>query len=69
MTHFIGKYFTYHKVLWEDEPNLRGSEIEEEVKKVLRYRVTWEAPHVKPGMSWADEVVKVSPNELKTRKE
>jgi len=35
MTHFFGKYFTYHKVLWEDEQNLRGNEIENEVRKVL----------------------------------
>ncbi|WP_456469395.1 respiratory nitrate reductase subunit gamma [Archaeoglobus sp.] len=64
MTHFFGKYFTYHKVLWEDEPNLRGGEIEKEVKKVLRYRISWSAPHMKPGMTWADEVLKVSPNEI-----
>ncbi len=68
MTHFVGKYFTYHKVLWEDEPNLSGSELEEEVKRVLRYRVTWSAPHMKPGMTWADEVLKVSPNELRVWK-
>ncbi len=64
MTHFIGKYFTYHKVLWEDEPNLRGSEIEKTVREVLKYKVTWSAPHMKPGMTWADEVLKVSPGEI-----
>lgn len=64
MTHFFAKYFTYHKVLWEDAPNLRGSEIEKKVKKALGYRVSWNAPHVKPGMAWADEVLKVGPNEL-----
>ena len=28
MTHFVGKYFTYHKVRWEDHPNIRGSKLE-----------------------------------------
>ena len=28
MTHLFGKYFTYHKVRWEDEPNIKGSKIE-----------------------------------------
>ena len=24
MVHFIGKYFTYHKVIWDDKPGLEG---------------------------------------------
>lgn len=59
MTHFIGKYFTFHKVLWDDEPNLRGSEIEKKVKEVLNYRVSWSAPHIKPGKTWAEEATEV----------
>ncbi len=66
MTHFVAKYFTYHKVLWEDEPNLRGGKVEEDVRTALKYRITWSAPHIKPGMTWADEVLKVDPSELKT---
>ncbi len=68
MTHFIGKYFTYHKVLWEDEPNLKGGELEKEVKNVLTYKVSWAAPHIKPGMSWADEATKVDPSQIETWK-
>ena len=59
MTHFIGKYFTFHKVLWDDEPNFRGSEIERKVKEVLNYRVSWSAPHIKPGKTWAEEATEV----------
>jgi nitrate reductase gamma subunit len=58
MTHFIGKYFTFHKVLWDDEPNLKGSEIERKVKEVLNYRVSWSAPHI-TGKTWAEEVTEV----------
>lgn len=54
MTHFVGKYFTFHKVNWDDEPNLRGSAMEKKVKDVLGYRVSWEAPHVKPGENWVE---------------
>ncbi|HPI32184.1 MAG TPA: hypothetical protein PLR32_02635, partial [candidate division Zixibacteria bacterium] len=44
MTHFVGKYFTYHKVRWEDHPNIRGSRIEAAVAKALGYPLTWSAP-------------------------
>jgi hypothetical protein len=54
MTHLFGKYFTYHKVRWEDEPNFRGSKIEKAVTKALGYRQNWAAPHIKTGGTWAD---------------
>jgi hypothetical protein len=60
MSHFVGKYFTYHKVLWEDEPNLRGSEVEKKVREVLGYKVTWQAPHFTAGRTWAEEATKPS---------
>ena len=52
MSHYVGKYFTFHTVLWDNSPNLRGSAIEQRVKKATSYRptTTWSAPHIKaPG--------------------
>lgn len=52
MSHYVGKYFTFHTVLWDNSPNLRGSKIEDKVKKATSYRPTtsWSAPHIKaPG--------------------
>jgi len=48
MSHYIGKYFAYHKVLWDNEPNLSGSVMEEKVRKSLEYipQDRWSAPHV-----------------------
>lgn len=54
MTHFVGKYFTYHKVRWEDHPNLKGSDLEKSVTEALGNKITWGAPHIKSGGSWAD---------------
>lgn len=54
MTHFVGKYFTYHKVRWEDHPNIRGSRLERAVVDALGYRIDWAAPHIKTGGSWAE---------------
>ncbi len=56
MTHFIAKYFTYHEIRWNDEPNKKGSKIEKEIDKVLQYPVSWSAPHIKGDgkKTWVD---------------
>jgi hypothetical protein len=61
MTHFVGKYFTYHKVRWEDHPNIRGGKIEEAITKALGYRISWSAAHIKPGTTWAQAATDTSP--------
>ncbi|MDR3542875.1 MAG: nitrate reductase gamma subunit [Desulfosporosinus sp.] len=49
MSHYVGKYFTFHTVLWDNSPNIKGSSVEQKVKKALSYRPThsWSAPHIK----------------------
>jgi|Deesub1362B_J571_1020462.scaffolds.fasta_scaffold01159_1 nitrate reductase gamma subunit len=54
MSHFVGKYFTYHTVLWEDEPNIRGGPLEKKIKDLLTYKVSWGAPHIKKGKNWVE---------------
>lgn len=44
MTHFFTKYFTYHKVRWEDtamNEKLKGKLIEQ-----FNYKISWAAPHI-----------------------
>jgi len=50
MGHYVGKYFTYHKILWENEPNVSGSEMEKKVKNALGNRpvTKWAGPHIQP---------------------
>ncbi len=50
MSHYVGKYFSFHKVLWENDPNLPGSEIERKVKEGSSFKPkqTWSAPHWQP---------------------
>ena len=50
MGHYIGKYFTFHKILWENEPNLSGSPMENKVKAALngQAKTTWATSHVEP---------------------
>lgn len=46
MTHFFTKFFTYHKVRWEDEPNVKGAKMQKKIEKQLQHTVTWSAPHI-----------------------
>jgi nitrate reductase gamma subunit len=56
MSHFFTKWFTYHDVRWNDEPNLPGGKIEREVAEELQYPVSWSAPHIRGDgkKTWAD---------------
>jgi nitrate reductase gamma subunit len=56
MSHMFMKYFTYHYVRWEDQPNLKGSKIEAAILKNLGFKPTWAAPHIAADgtKTWVD---------------
>jgi len=56
MMHFIGKYFFYHNIMWDDEMMRRNSPMENDIAAYLQFKMTWAAPHIKKGGSWADQV-------------
>jgi nitrate reductase gamma subunit len=60
MTHFVGKFFTYHMVLWDDAPNLKGSSYEQLIAGLLQRPVAWAAPHIQQGESWAEVATHVA---------
>jgi len=56
MSHMFMKYFMYHRVRWEDEPNVKGSKIEASILKNLGFKPTWSAPHIAGdgAKTWVD---------------
>ncbi|MCB2202268.1 respiratory nitrate reductase subunit gamma [bacterium] len=56
MSHFVAKYFLYHSVRWNDEPNERGSKMEARVIELLGQKIGWSAPHMGTGKTWAEAV-------------
>jgi nitrate reductase gamma subunit len=68
MSHFIGKYFTYHAVRWDDRPLAGNRKIAAALAESLSYRSRWSAGHVAGGRpaSWA-EVVAANPVEREQR--
>ena len=67
MSHFVGKYFTYHAVRWDDAVARRGGSIEKTMAAYLAYRPTWAAPHVTADGSrtWADIAASVPPDKAR----
>ncbi|MCL1879429.1 MAG: respiratory nitrate reductase subunit gamma [Actinomycetia bacterium] len=50
MSHYVGKYFAFHKVLWDNDPNLADSEVRRKIKELEAHKpkTVWVAPHVNP---------------------
>ncbi len=65
MSHFFVKWFTWHQIRWDDEPNVKGGRIEKMIEKALSAPITWAAPHIGADgkKSWAD----VATEEVKDR--
>lgn len=44
----------YHHLRWDGKPNLKGGQIEKEIKKLLTRPVSWSAPHIQAGRMWGE---------------
>jgi nitrate reductase gamma subunit len=55
--HYVAKYFTYHNLRWDDEPNIRGSKLEARAGKLLGRPLSWSSAHIKEGLTWKDNAV------------
>ena len=61
MSHFVGKYFAYHSIRWNDAPNLAGGKEEETINELLKQPVSWAAPHINSDgkKSWAEVATQI----------
>lgn len=48
MSHYVGKFFAFHKVLWDNDPNHKGSKVNEQLVRQSKGAkpATWAAPHI-----------------------
>ncbi len=63
MMHFVGKYFFYHNIMWDDEMMKRGSAMENDIATYLQYKITWGAPHIRQEKSWGEQAGEEPPKE------
>jgi nitrate reductase gamma subunit len=68
MVHFLAKYFTYHKVRWDDREATPGSTLEKRLRGYLDFGVTWSADHIGGGSTWLDVATSL-PEELEKKKD
>ncbi len=57
MSHMFMKYFMYHDIRWDDEPNIRGGDVEKAILGNLERKPTWAGPHIKAedgARTWAE---------------
>lgn len=56
MAHYVGKWFTYHAVRWDDAPLADRSSVMAAIAAQLAWRPTWSAAHIGADgkRSWAD---------------
>lgn len=52
--HYVTKFFAFLWIKWDDRPNFRGSEIESNITELLNKPVSWSAPHIQSGRTWAE---------------
>jgi nitrate reductase gamma subunit len=53
--HYFVKYFTWHKVIWDDSFSKKGSATDKKIEAQLNNIVTWSGPHIVPGKTWLQE--------------
>jgi nitrate reductase gamma subunit len=61
MMHFFAKWFTYHKIRWDDAPNLRGNNLESKLGPVHNLPLSWSAPHIQELSCWSDIALEKPP--------
>ena len=45
--HLFMKYFTWHDILWGDEPSVNNSKLQNQLANNLNLPVSWRAAHIK----------------------
>jgi nitrate reductase gamma subunit len=63
MAHFFVKWFTWHKIRWDDTANVKGGRIEKMIEQALQYPVSWSADHIRGDgkKTWAQTATEEMP--------
>lgn len=65
--HYITKFFAFFSIRWDDQPNVRGSELEKKIGVLVNQKVTWSAPHIGSGKTWVEAVTQKEINEKEVK--
>jgi nitrate reductase gamma subunit len=59
--HYITRFFAFFLIRWDDEPNIRGGELERRLQKAMEGRLSWAAPHIRTGKNWGEQTGEEKP--------
>jgi nitrate reductase gamma subunit len=65
--HYATKFFAYFAVRWNDAPTLKGGKAEKKIEALLGQTVTWSAPHIQTGKTWAEVATSDVESEVKEK--
>ncbi len=63
MMHFVGKYFFYHTIMWDDEMLKNNKAMQSDISAYLQLKTSWSAPHIHADESWETQVAKGFPKD------
>jgi nitrate reductase gamma subunit len=52
--HYISRAFAFFGIQWDTRPNVKGGKIEKAIGQAMKEKITWSAPHIKPGQTWEE---------------
>jgi len=52
--HYITRAFAFFGLRWDVRPNVRGGNLEKKISRIMKEKLTWSAPHIKPGQTWEE---------------
>jgi nitrate reductase gamma subunit len=67
MMHFVGKYFFYNNIMWDDTMLKDSGVMDQDIAAYLQFKVTWSAKHIHQNGTWVDQVVEGPPKEGNSR--
>jgi nitrate reductase gamma subunit len=61
VTHYIAKFFAFHRVQWDDTTNKENPDIAVKVNNLLNQTPSWSASHIQSGLNWK-QITKEAPD-------
>lgn len=68
LLHYVAKYFTFHKVLWDDGFKEKGSPKDKKNIEQVGYMFLWAGPHSNPNKTWLENAQELLLEEKKGEK-
>lgn len=63
--HYLAKFYTFHKCLWQDSFKDKGSAMDKKNIEQVGYKFKWAGPHANPNKTWLENAQELMLEEVK----